>query len=164
MVERRRSSRMLSGETEVSYLATDPPWILRMCCFRWSGRQKYFPQRVHVKVYLEPRPPHSYLECRVREDRDLYPRPHMTHRNLSSLAETPSIMGLAVSIHGGVFTTTGLSLVSPISLGRSNNPSSRARAPLLANSFYLLCIPIPPPRDPFTLFFPSLALSLPLSM
>lgn len=84
-----------------SYLVTDPPWILRMCCFRWSGRQKYFPQRVHVKVYLDPSLPHSYLECRVREDRDLYSRPHMTHRNLSSLAETPSIIGLAVSIHGG---------------------------------------------------------------
>lgn len=54
-----------------------------------------------MKVYLDPSLPHSYLECRVREDRDLYSRPHMTHRNLSSLAETPSIIGLAVSIHGG---------------------------------------------------------------
>lgn len=60
------------------------------------------PQRVQVKVYLDPSPPHSYLECLVREDRDLYPRPHMTHRNLSSPAETPSIMGLAVSIQGGL--------------------------------------------------------------
>lgn len=58
-----------------------------------------------MKVYLDPSLPHSYLECRVREDRDLYSRPHMTHRNLSSLAETPSIIGLAVSIHGGFLHT-----------------------------------------------------------
>jgi len=88
------------------YLATEPPWMLRICCLRWSGRQKYLPQRVQVKVYRDPRRPHSYLECRVREDRDLYPRPHITHRNGSSPSpplKTISFAGLAASIQGEAF-------------------------------------------------------------
>lgn len=123
-----------------SYLVTDPPWILRMCCFRWSGRQKYFPQRVHVKVYLDPSLPHSYLECRVREDRDLYSRPHMTHRNLSSLAETPSIIGLAVSIHGG-FLHMGY---PPLSLtGSRNSRSSLTNYTSFCTPFLPLSLSLP---------------------
>lgn len=85
--------------------------MLRMCCLRWSGRQKYLPQRVQVKVYREPKRPHSYLECRVRDDRDLYPRPHITHRYRSSSppspVETRSVARLAASIQGGLFTSYG---------------------------------------------------------
>lgn len=87
------------------YLATAPPWMLRICCLRWSGRQKYLPQRVQVKVYRDPRRPHSYLECRVRDDRDLYPRPHITHRNGSSPSPPLKTIsaGLAASIQGEAF-------------------------------------------------------------
>lgn len=62
-------------------------------------------------MYRDPRRPHSYLECRVRDDRDLYPRPHITHRNRSSPlpppAETYSVEGLTASIQGGFFTSRG---------------------------------------------------------
>lgn len=95
------------------YFATEPPWMFRICCLRWSGRQKYLPQRVQVKVYREPRRPHSYLECRVRDDRDLYPRPHITHRNGSSSSpplKTISFAGLAASIQGEAFTSYGFLL------------------------------------------------------
>ena len=114
-----------------SYLATDAPCILRMCCLRWSGRQKYFPQSVHVKVYLDPSLPHSYLECRVREDRDLYARPHMTHRNFSSPEETPSIMGLAVSIHTEAFYIMGC---VPSSLIHKTGACNRKIQPFLPPS------------------------------
>lgn len=59
-----------------------------------------------MKVYRDPRRPHSYLECRVRDDRDLYPRPHITHRNGSSPSlplKTISFAGLAASIQGEAF-------------------------------------------------------------
>lgn len=55
-------------------------------------------------MYLDPSPPHSYLLCRVNELRDLYPLPHMTHRNLRSPGKPPSIAGLTVNIQGGFFT------------------------------------------------------------
>lgn len=63
-----------------------------------------------MKVYREPKRPHSYLECRVRDDRDLYPRPHITHRYRSSPpspVETRSVARLAASIQGGLFTSYG---------------------------------------------------------
>lgn len=59
-----------------------------------------------MKVYRDPRRPHSYLECRVRDDRDLYPRPHITHRNGRSPSpplKKISFAGLAASIQGEAF-------------------------------------------------------------
>lgn len=107
----------------------EPPWMLRMCCLRWSGRQKYLPQRVQVKVYRDPRRLHSYLECRVSDDRDLYPRPHITHRYRSSPlplpVETYSVEGLAASIQGGFFTSRGFL------------PHARNEEPLFAVSYSL---------------------------
>lgn len=98
-----------------------------MCCLRWSGLQKYLPQRVQVKVYLDPRRPHSYLECRVRDDFVLYPRPHSRHRYRGSPPTgTDAVAGLTASTQVGfLFTSYGFLLNAP------TNPSALARLTFL---------------------------------
>jgi len=124
--QQTRSPFACIADKTQGYLVTAPPWILRMCCLRWSGRQKNLPQRVQVKVYRDPRRPHSYLECRVRDDRDLYPRPHITHRNRSSPPppiERNSVAVLAASIQGGPFYTSYRFRLHP-GTRETNSPSA----------------------------------------